>query len=149
MTLVDVETHCEAPPDQVWALLVDWERQARWLRADAVEAPSQPSGGVGARVRRHVRVVGPLTIATDLIVTEWVPPRRLGVRRDGRLVTGVGAFEIAPTDQGTHVRWWEALAGPLGPLGGIALGVLAPRLERDRRRALARFKALSEAAGTR
>ncbi len=147
MTLVDVETHCEATPAQVWATLVDWEQQTRWLHAASVHVVGAPSGGLGTRVRRRVALAGGLAIASDLIVTEWAPGRRLGLRRDGRGLVGIGAFELAATDLGTHLRWWEALAGPLGPLGDAGLALFAPLLERARRQALARLKALTESAG--
>lgn len=138
---VAVDIHVEAPPERVWAVLVDWEAQPRWMvDARAVEVIGDRREGVGTRLRCPTDLVGGLVVVDEFEVVEWKPPRVLGVLHTGWLIRGVGAFELTATDHGTHVRWWEEIVPPLGSLGELAAPLVEPLVARVFRRSLAGLK---------
>lgn len=145
MARIETSTHVEAPADRVWELLVDWERQPEWMvdvRTIAVTTPHR--AGVGVELRCQTNILG-FVVRDDLAVTEWEPPTRLGVRHVGPLLRGVGAFELASTEYGTMLEWWEEADVPLGSVGDALAGVVVvPWVTRVFRRSLARFKRVCE-----
>ncbi|MGH3664517.1 MAG: SRPBCC family protein [Egibacteraceae bacterium] len=151
MALIDTTTHIEAPPERVWAVLADWEGQPTWMadaRSVAVLSPHRE--GVGVVLRCRTGIVAGLAVTDDMTVTEWDPPRVMGVRHLGAVIRGVGAFELSPTPHGTRLRWWEEFTAPLGTVGeAVAQTVVVPLVERVFRRSLAGLKRVCEAASIR
>lgn len=102
-----------APPERVWALLADIERQPRWmtdLRAVRLETPGPV--GVGTRAVGTVRIAG-LSVDDPIEVTAFEPPTRFAVEHRGRF-RGYGTFTIEPLGDGTsQVVWEEVLHAPL------------------------------------
>lgn len=109
---VEVSRYVFAPPDVIWDVLVDWERQADWM-VDAldVEILSDQREGVGVRLRCPTRLLG-LTVNDEMEVTAWEPPRRLRVDHLGRVIRGWGEFELTRTRIGTHLVWREEIPVP-------------------------------------
>lgn len=146
MARIEASTHVEAPPGDVWRVLVDWESQPRWMvdaRSVIVLGPRRE--GVGTVVRCRTDMPAGVVVTDDMEITEWDEPRVLGVRHLGNLIRGVGAFELAPTPHGTHLVWWEEIDPPLGQLGEAATQLaVAPLVTRTFRRSLSRLKRLSE-----
>ena len=142
---IEATTHVEAPLAQVWACLVDWERQAEWMAdARSVVVRGDKREGVGVELRCRTDILGTV-VNDDMVVTEWEPPAVLGVRHEGRLVRGAGAFELTETPYGTRLLWWEEAEAPLGGVGDAAAGLLVvPWVNRVFRRSLARFKRVCE-----
>jgi uncharacterized membrane protein len=142
---IEVMTHVEAPPERVWAVLTDWERQADWMvDASRVTVLSDKREGVGVALRCRTNILG-ATVDDDLEVTEWEEPAILGVRHLGRLIRGAGAFEIHATPHGSRVVWWEEAQAPFGAVGDAVAGLaVVPWATRVFRRSLARFKRLAE-----
>ena len=122
------EVDVAAPAAQVWAAVVDWERQGRWLpltRVEVVEAG--PGGGLGTKLVAYTGV-GRLAVADRMTVTEWEPPRRATVTKTGRVLRGSAWFEVRPTSAGgSRLVWGEVLSPPpVGPLSrpvGVLLGL--------------------------
>jgi hypothetical protein len=76
-------------------------------------------------------------------VTEWDPPRAMGIRHVG-LVTGSGRFRLEAVPDGTRFVWEEDLAFPLW-MGGRAGGrAAAPLLGRVWRTNLGNLKRMVE-----
>ena len=68
-------------PEEAWAVLVDWERQADWmLDADRVDVVSPQREGVGVRLAVKTRLFGVPAFTEPMEVTVWDPPRRLEIR---------------------------------------------------------------------
>lgn len=147
MARIEATTHVEAPVQQVWDCLVDWERQAQWMvDAQRVEVVSEHREGVGVTLRCPTNILGAV-IDDDLQVIEWSPPVVLGVRHLGRIIRGIAAFELSETPYGTRVVWWEEADVPLGGVGDAVAAILVvPWVTRTFRRSLARFKRVCEAA---
>ncbi|MGO8882721.1 MAG: SRPBCC family protein [Streptosporangiaceae bacterium] len=104
-----------AAPERVWQLAMDWSRQREWIWA------TQVSGGasVGAQVTARTGI-GPVGFDDTMVITEWDPPRRCVVRHTGKVVRGLGVFEVVPHGPVSEFRWTEQIELPLsgaGPLG--------------------------------
>lgn len=150
MARIEVSTHVEAPCERVWALLVDWEAQPRWMvDAESVTVLSPQREGAGTVVRCMTDLFG-VVVTDDMVVTAWEPPRALWIRHLGRLIRGVGAFELEPTEDGTRLTWWEEIDPPFGPVGDTATSLLVvPRVRRLFRASLAGLKRLAESSSVR
>jgi carbon monoxide dehydrogenase subunit G len=101
-----------AAPERVWQVAMDWSRQHEWIWA------TQVSGGTGTGAEVAARTgIGPVGFTDTMVITEWDPPRRCVVRHTGRVVRGLGIFEVVPSGQQAEFRWTELLRLP-GPLSG-------------------------------
>lgn len=146
MARIEERTHIEAPVERVWDVLVDWEGQSRWMvdaRSVTVLTPQREGTDVVLRCRTDI--AAGIVVTDDMAVTEWVPRERIGVRHLGRVIRGVGAFELRPTADGTLFTWWEEVDAPLGLLGeAAATVVVVPLVSRTFRRSLAALKRVCE-----
>ena len=140
----------DAPPEQVWAALVDWDRQGEWMLLTDVRAVDGDGQGVGGRleavtgVRLPRRLLGGrrLGVLDTMIVTVWQYPHRVDVRHTGRVVRGTGTFEVRPRDGGgSTFVWTEGLDLPLGALGRAGWPLVRPVMAAGVRLSLRRFAA--------
>ncbi len=107
------EIDIEAPPEHVWAQLVDLPSYAAW---NPFITAASGSAEVGSRLRLRMKPPGGRATTFRPRVTEVSPGRafewlgHLGVRGvfDGR-----HRFELAATDGGTHVTQGESFRGLL------------------------------------
>lgn len=138
----------DAPPERVWAALVDWTRQGEWMLATDVEVVGEQAEGVRTRLaartglklpgrRRHVGVLD------TMVVTEWDPPRRVVVQHTGRIVRGPGIFEVEPRGEHSTFVWTEQLWLPFGPLGVAGWPLAKPFVVLGVRLSLRRFAAFA------
>ena len=112
--------------EEVWAVLVDWERQAGWmLDADRVEVVSAHREGVGVRLAVKTRLFGVPAFTEPMVVTVWEPPRRLQIRH-GSVVSGAGVWELDDVDGGTRFRWSEDIALHVPLVGELAARAYRP-----------------------
>jgi uncharacterized protein YndB with AHSA1/START domain len=142
-TSIRVEETIGASPDAVWAAVEDISSHVRWMEdAVAIRFTSEAHAGVGAAFDCDTKV-GPFRLTDRMVVTEWDPPRALGIRHAG-VVTGAGRFVLTPAGSGTSFAWEEDLHFPAW-MGGTAGGAVgAPLLRRVWRRNLRNLKALVE-----
>lgn len=148
LALARIEEHVriDAPVERVWAVLVDWEGQSRWMQdARDVRVLTDKREGRGVVIRAATDILG-LVVDDDMEITEWEEPRLIGVRHLGMLIRGVGAFELVPLPDGkTRFTWWEEVQAPFGALGDTVAGlVVVPWVSRVFRRSLAALKAVCE-----
>jgi uncharacterized protein YndB with AHSA1/START domain len=143
----------DAPPEQVWAALVDWEGQSDWVLFTDVRSEGT-AAGVGGRfsavtgVRLPGRLLGGRRIGVldTMLITAWEFPRRVDVRHTGRVVRGTGTFEVRPRpDGGSTFVWTEALDLPLGVLGRAGWPLVRPVMAAGVRFSLRRFAAYARA----
>jgi uncharacterized protein YndB with AHSA1/START domain len=148
---LQVATTVTAPIDQVWAALVDWESQSQWmLDARDVRVVGPRRSGEGVTIHVPTTVLG-VPVLDIMRITGWDPPHRLEATHIGRVVKGVGAFElVARTDEVTDVVWWEEIVAPFGRLGALGARAILPVLRAVFLRSLRRFRDHAEgfAAGT-
>lgn len=128
------------PPDVVWRLITDWERQGDWmLEARDFVVTTAHREGIGVEAEATVRIGG-ITTRDRVRITDWDPPRRLSLEHLG-WVSGTGDLVLVPLGPGrTRVVWREAFRAPrlgrLGPLGRLGLVLFRPLLRRIFRRDL-------------
>jgi carbon monoxide dehydrogenase subunit G len=99
-------------PERVWQVAMDWSRQREWMWGTQVRG----GAGIGAEVVARTGI-GPIGFADTMVITEWDPPRRCVVRHTGRIVRGLGIFEVTGSGQQSEFRWTERLQLPW-PLSG-------------------------------
>lgn len=121
MRRIASEVQISARPEEVWAVLTDFERFHEW-NPFLVRAAGRAEPGQRLSLRFRLPDSGrEMVFKPTVLVSE--PPRLLRWR--GRLgVTGVfdglHAFELTPREGGTHVRQTETFTGVLVPVtGGI------------------------------
>ena len=136
-------TIIEAPPEGVWAVLSDWERQPEWMPDVARIRLLRTERELGARLEVRTNVFG-IPLATDLVeVTAWEPPRRLAIRHVG-VVVGTGEWRLAPAPTGTAFTWLEAFRMPPPVLGGLGLWLYSPWQRTMLRRSIRNLKRIAE-----
>ena len=134
--VVELEAQLPGPPDVVWHVITDWERQSDWmLEASDFVVLTPAREGVGVEAEATIRIAGIATRDT-IRVDAWEPERHLGIAHLG-WVKGRGDLFLSPSEGGTHVRWREELTPPWGALGAIGLRAFRPLLVRTFRRDLA------------
>jgi hypothetical protein len=126
--LVRVGTSLPCSPDEAWAILLAWERQADWmLDADRVEVVSAHREGVGVRLAVRTRILGLPALTEPMEVIGWEPPRRL-VLRHGGLIAGEGTWTLTPEPGGTRFVWAEDVRLRIPLVGGVAAWLYTPVL---------------------
>ncbi len=132
----------DAPPERVWAALVDWPRQGEWMLATDVRPVGGDAQGVGGRlaattgVRLGRRRRG---VLDSMEITRWEPPRIVEVRHTGRVVRGGGVFEVRPRGAQSTFLWTERLDLPLGMLGRLGWPLVRPLMRAGVRFSLRRL----------
>ena len=123
---VEREIVLPATPDQSWAVLTDWERQADWmLDADRVDVVSAERVGVGVRIAVKTRILGLPAFTEPMEVTGWDPPHRLTIAH-GSAVAGVGTWELTRVDGGTRFVWSEDVRLRVPVVGEMAAILYRP-----------------------
>jgi Polyketide cyclase / dehydrase and lipid transport len=113
-------------PVGAWAVLVDWERQPRWMAdADEVRVTSVAREGLGTTLAVRTRVLNVPVFTERLEVIAWEPPGELRVAHRG-FIRGTGTWSLTAAGAGTRFRWIEDLSLPVPFLGGLALLVYRP-----------------------
>jgi carbon monoxide dehydrogenase subunit G len=137
----------DAPPEQVWAALVDWVRTDEWMLATDVRTVGGPAHEVGgvleARTGVPVPGRGHVGLLDRMEITSWDPPRRVAVRHVGRVVRGSGVFEVRPRGTGATLAWTEDVDLPLGVLGRLGWPLVRPATSVGLRISLRRFAAFA------
>ena len=127
---LEMETTVPAPPEVVWRLITDWERQGDWmLEASDFVVTSPHREGVGVEAEATIKIAG-IKTRDKVRVTGWDPPRRLAIEHLG-WVSGAGEIYVVPSGPGrSHLFWREELYPPLGLLGALGLTVFKPLMRR-------------------
>ena len=123
---LSVTVKVNASAEEVWAALVDWDRQGEWILGTRVKGTAQGGRGVGGGVEAWTGV-GPIGFLDTMVVTEWDPPRRCLVDHTGRVVRGTGALEVEPLGANLcRILWSEHLDLPFGAVGRLGWSVVRP-----------------------
>lgn len=138
----------DAPPERVWALLTDWEKQGDWMLLTDVrtvgDAAQRLHGRLAARTGLPLPRGRRLGVLDTMIITKWQPPTLVEVQHTGRIVRGPGTFEVVPRDGGATVACRETWYLPYGYLGVVGWFLSRPLVVWGLRRSLQRLAALAE-----
>ncbi|MEQ4724681.1 SRPBCC family protein [Nonomuraea sp. B19D2] len=116
---VAAAVHVPAPPEQVFAMITDWERHREWMfMTDARQ--------VGEHAVEAYTGVRPFGFLDTMTITRWEPPSLVRVTHTGRVVRGEGVIRVRAQDGGSRVVWAERLQLPLGPLGRALWPLIRP-----------------------
>ena len=124
-------------PQAAWDVVMDWDRQSRWMLLTRVWATEQGGAGVGGGVAARTSV-GAVGFTDDMVITHWDPPRECTVKHLGKIVRGTGTFTITPTSTtpsepgpggGSRFTWAEDVVPPLGRVGVLGWAVVRPGFE--------------------
>lgn len=126
-------TVIQRPPVDVFAVLADVTKNARWASASIEGHLTSPGPvAVGTTAREVTRFLG-RRIETDSEVVEYIPGRRLAyVTRSGPFPFG-GAFDVEPERTGSRVTaTFEATpAGLFRLLGPLFIRLATRQFARD------------------
>ena len=143
MISFDCTVRINRPPDQVFAVLADFETfLARWARGPIAAVRIEGDGGVGSRYTITARV-GPAKVRAPYEVTSYKPPERLGGNGIAGPVRFHEDYTLVQEHAGT-VLTQSIQATPRGPLG-LVEGVVTAQLRSLIRSDLERLKRLVEA----
>ncbi len=128
--VLEMAATMDAPPEVVWRLVTDWERQGDWmLEASDFVVTSPHREGIGVEAEATIRIGG-ITTRDKIRVSRWEPPRRLTIEHLG-WVSGEGEIYVTGAGPGrSRVFWREQLHPPLGLLGAIGLTAFKPLIRR-------------------
>lgn len=147
---LEVAISINAPIERVWDVLVDWEGQADWMMdARDVRVVSDHREGTGVTIHVPTLVAG-VPILDIMRITAWDPPHRLEATHLGRVIKGVGVFELAAQSRDvTEVVWIEEIVAPFGRVGDLGARALLPVLRIVFTRSLRRFRDVVETTSPR
>lgn len=142
MAEISLSVDVDAPPEQVWAAAVDWDRQGEWMALTDVRG----GHGLGATLTAFTGWRG-LGFTDPMTITAWDPPWRCVVRHDGNVVRGSAAFEVRPLPGGrARFVWTEWLV--LGAFAELAFALVRPLVLAPLRWSLRRFARFASSRGT-
>jgi Polyketide cyclase / dehydrase and lipid transport len=128
MTSVTVQVDIDAPVEQTWAVVTDWERQGEWMPMTQVDVTDHASAGLGAKLSARSGA-GPMAFVDPMVVDVWQPPHRCEVVHLGQVVTGRGIFRVDPLPGNRSRFSWEEVLDGDGLRGLVdRLGALPTRL---------------------
>jgi carbon monoxide dehydrogenase subunit G len=137
MVTLQLTVDVDAPAQQTWVAVVDWDSQGDWMLGTTVTG----GYGEGARIEAYTGRK-PLGFLDTMEITLWQPPRACHVRHTGRVVRGTGAFEVEPRgDVRSRFIWREDLDLPLGVLGRLGWVLFKPFFAYGVKLSLKRFAA--------
>ncbi|CAB4366949.1 MAG: SRPBCC family protein [Actinobacteria bacterium] len=139
---LSISFHIDAPREQVWGKIADWNSQGEWMLQTKVWVTSDISEGEGTsiaaftgplhRMYPRFKRIGLLDL---MIVTRWEPPMLCEVEHVGAVLKGSGSFTLRESIHGgTHFDWSEVVIAPK-----VIFLLLAPFLYAGVRISLARF----------
>lgn len=103
----------DAPLNEVWRALVQWENQGDWMALTRVSASDQGAddSGIGTTIEAFTGI-GPFGILDKMKVTLWEPPNFCRVDHYGRLIKGIGEFRLVDLGNKTRFDWYEEIKAP-------------------------------------
>lgn len=143
MTEISARTMVDAPAAAVWRAMTDWRRQQEWMLGTSVRVVGGDGETVGSELAARTKL-WPLQFTDTMEITVWEPPLRCEVRHTGRLVRGVGVFEVSPRGTGAEAVWTERLDLPFGALGRCGWPVARPVFAAGLRASMRRLAKLCE-----
>jgi uncharacterized protein YndB with AHSA1/START domain len=101
-----------APIENVWAALADWESQGDWMLQTTVEVTSEIREGVGTTIAAFTGI-GKFGVMDHMVVTSWQPPHICDVTHTGKIIKGTGRFQLSSIDADTtRFDWSEEIMTP-------------------------------------
>ena len=104
MPEISVSIQIKASPEEVWALLTDFERVYQWMWAvDHIQITSKIRTGVGVKTHTVMKLMG-FRLESDGEVVEWVENKKLGFRATSGMEWR-SLLTLEPSPVGTKVTY--------------------------------------------
>ena len=152
-TRLEVGTVVDAGLERLWAELVDWHGQARWIPLTTLRVLSPHDAGLGVRIAALSGFwLGrlPVGLLDNFVVTGWSPPRdgeaELEVLHLGPYFTGEGVFRLRGDAVRTEVRAVEVFTVPGGRLTNRLARLALPVMRLGFGQSLRQLAAVAETA---
>lgn len=102
-----------APVAQVWRELVNWESQGNWMALTKVTSSDKGAddSGIGTVIEAFTGI-GPFGVLDKMKVTDWRPPTFCRVDHYGKIIKGIGEFELVDLGEKTRFDWFEEIKAP-------------------------------------
>ena len=102
-----------APVNQVWRALVEWQRQGEWMALTRVTSSDlgADDSGIGTTIEAFTGI-GPLGVLDKMKVTAWEPPHFCRVDHYGKIIKGIGEFRLVDLGSSTRFDWYEEIKAP-------------------------------------
>lgn len=143
-TRLRLDVIVNAPPEAVFAAMVDWPGQAEWMLGTTVRVTAGSGTAVGDELEAVTGVRG-VGVVDTMTITAWDAPRRVDVVHTGRVVRGTGTFEVVALPGGrARMVWTEDLELPLGRVGRLGWPVIRPAFAAGVQRSLRAFARMVE-----
>lgn len=137
-----VRVDVNAPPETVFAVATDWERQGEWILGTTVRVRHGDGRSVGSEVEAITGLCG-IGVTDRMRIVRWDAPSRCEVRHLGRVVHGTGIFAVHPRGRdGAIFEWTEQLELPLGAVGRLGWPLVRPIFGWGLQRSVDRFAGL-------
>lgn len=148
MPKAETTIQTDAPPERVWALLMDPERLGDWVTAHC-DVSDVPEGGLteGSSFRQTLKIAGS-KFGVRWTINELEEPRLAvwsGAGPKGS--TAKVRYELEPSQGGTRFRYCNEYELPGGAFGKLAGTVASTPAKRAMASSLKRLKRLVEAQG--
>lgn len=128
-----------APPEDAWEILTDWERQAWWMPDVEWIRVLGEERELGARLAVRTKILSVPLVTDRLEVAVWEPPRRLVVRHLG-FVRGTGEWRVEPRGKRTWFCWTEDIRLNVPLIGDLIIRVYRPLFRWTLRRSLSNLR---------
>ena len=117
---VERTVNISAPPERVWAVMIDVERWPEWTESmKSVERLDDGEFGIGSKAKLKIRRSPSANVWT---VTELTPNRSFTWETNSGGVKGVAAHVIEPDGSSSKVTLTVALSGVVAMLFGWMIG---------------------------
>ena len=119
----------DAPIEEVWSEIIDWQGQSEWMLATQVYDDSESPEGIGHRLSaftglfaKRSRLIG---VMDEMVVSQWQPPTFTRVEHIGKIIKGYGTFTLSTVGENrTRFDWFEEIKAPSFILALIKPGIL-------------------------
>ncbi len=124
---ITASVELRAAPEDAFAAMADPRAQEKWIFATtmyAVQSSASPPQ-VGSRIAAFTGFWS-IGFLDTMTVTQYDPPRRWVMDKDGALLNGIGIMHVDPLPGGCRVNWTNELNLPFGILGRLGWPVAKP-----------------------
>ena len=139
LRIISARIPIEASQNDTFLAVTDWESQHNWIFATRVKGVGHNSHNIGGKLEAFTGFKS-FGFLDTMIITKWDFPKLCEVTHTGKVVKGVGLFEVYNDTKITYFSWTEYIEIPFGILGKIGWLFISPIIKLGLKYSLRRFK---------